>query len=64
MLYVHYENYKGGINNLCVAYDSETELTATSTKGKYAAVALLDRKIDKAVIGKQENNETKEEVKP
>ena len=48
MTYIHYENYKGGINNLCVATDSDTGLTATSTKSKERAIVLLDSKITKA----------------
>ena len=48
MLFISYENYKGGVNNLCVAFDSDTGLKATSIHGKYAAVQNLNRKIDKA----------------
>ena len=44
MTYIHYENYRGGVNNLCVATDSETGLVATSTKGKERAVLNLDHK--------------------
>ncbi len=44
MTYVHYENYHGGVNNLCVAYDSETGQIATSTKGKAQALNNLHRK--------------------
>jgi hypothetical protein len=49
MLYIYYESYKGGTNNLCVARDSDTGLTATSIKGKYKATELLDHKITKRV---------------
>lgn len=45
MTYIHYENYKGGVNNLCVARDSETGLVATSTRGKERAILNLDHKI-------------------
>lgn len=45
MTYIHYENYKGGVNNLCVACDSETGLIATSVKGKERAILNLDHKI-------------------
>lgn len=45
MIFIRYRNYKGGVNNLCVAVDSETGLIATSTKGKERAIALLDHKI-------------------
>ena len=45
MIYITYCNYKGGINNLIVATDSKTGLTATSTKSKEAAIVRLDRKI-------------------
>lgn len=31
MYTITYENYKGGINNLIVAIDDETGITATST---------------------------------
>ncbi len=48
MLYISYQNYKGGVNNLCVAYDINSGLTATSTHGKYKAIENLNRKIDKA----------------
>ena len=45
MIYITYCNYKGGINNLIVATDSETGLTATSIKSKEAAIVRLDQKI-------------------
>ncbi|MDE7245549.1 MAG: hypothetical protein K2O18_16470 [Oscillospiraceae bacterium] len=45
MTYIHYRNYKGGVNNLCIARDSETGLVATSTKGKERAILNLDHKI-------------------
>ena len=48
MIYIHYENHKGGVNNLCVAHDSDSGVTATSIKGKYSAIENLNRKIDKA----------------
>lgn len=44
MTYIHYENYKGGVNNLCVARDSATGQVATSTKGKAQALNNLHRK--------------------
>jgi len=44
MTYIHYENYRGGVNNLCVARDSETGRIATSTKGKEQALNNLHRK--------------------
>ncbi len=47
MTYITYRNYKGGINNLIIATDSKTGLTATSTKSKEAAIVRLDRKITK-----------------
>lgn len=45
MIYITFSNYKGGINNLIIAVDSETGLTATSTKSKEAAIVRLNRKI-------------------
>ena len=45
MVYITFRNYKGGINNLIIASDSETGLTATSTKSKEAAIVRLDHKI-------------------
>lgn len=48
MIYISYENYRGGINNLCVVTDSDTGLTVTSTKSKEKAIELLDHKITKA----------------
>lgn len=45
MTFIHWENFKGGVNNLCVARDSETGLVATSTKGKEAAMKNLRRAI-------------------
>lgn len=45
MTYIHYENYRGGTNNLCVARDSKTGAVATSTKGKEQAVQNLRRKM-------------------
>lgn len=45
MTYIHYENYRGGVNNLCVARDSKTGTVATSTKGKERAVHNLRRKM-------------------
>lgn len=44
MTYIHYENYRGGVNNLCVARDSATGQAATSTKGKARALHNLHRK--------------------
>ena len=45
MTYIHYENYRGGVNNLCVAIDGKTGADATSTKGKERAVQKLRRKM-------------------
>jgi len=45
--YIHYENYRGGVNNLAVAHDTETKLTATSQRSKEDAVRGLQRKIAK-----------------
>lgn len=45
MTYIDYENYKGGVNNLCVARDSETGLVSTSTVSKERAILNLDHKI-------------------
>lgn len=45
MIYITYRNYRGGVNNLIVATDSKTGLTATSTKSKEAAIVRLDHKI-------------------
>ena len=45
MTYIHYINYRGGVNNLCVAIDSKTGVAATSTKGKERAVYNLRRKM-------------------
>lgn len=45
MTYIHYESYRGGVNNLCVAIDGKTGMAATSTKGKEQAVKNLRRKI-------------------
>ena len=45
MIYTHYINYRGGVNNLCVAIDSKTGVAATSTKGKERAVQNLRRKM-------------------
>lgn len=44
MTYISYENYRGGVNNLCVARDSKTGAVATSTKGKERVVQNLRRK--------------------
>lgn len=44
MMYaITYENYKGGINNLIVAIDDETGITATSTKSKEQVIKNLKR---------------------
>ena len=45
MTYIHHENYRGGVNNLCVAIDGKTGMAATSTKGKEQAQRNLHRKI-------------------
>lgn len=54
MTYIHYQNYKGGVNNLCVARDSETGLVATSIKGKERAILNLDHKITLHRLAEQE----------
>lgn len=51
MTYIHYENYKGGVNNLCVARDGETGAVATSTKSKERAVQNLRRKTRRQKCG-------------
>ena len=51
MTYIHYENYRGGVNNLCVAIDSKTWAVATSTKGKERAVQNLHRKMRRQNCG-------------
>lgn len=51
MTYIHYENYRGGVNNLCVALDSKAGAVATSTKGKERAVQNLRRKIRRQKCG-------------
>lgn len=43
MILVHYESYKGGVNNLAVAIETKTGRAATSIKGKEAAVRNLKR---------------------
>ena len=45
MTYIHWQTYKGGVNNLCVARDSKTGTVATSIKGKERAILNLDHKI-------------------
>lgn len=45
MTYIHYENYRGGVNNLYVAIDGKTGMAATSTKGREQAQRNLHRKI-------------------
>jgi hypothetical protein len=50
MLAVSYENYKGGVNNLCVAEyfkDCYTVAIATSEKGRPVALKNLRRKLRK-----------------
>lgn len=47
MVCVHYENYKGGVNNMAVAVDSRTGISATSTKGAKAAEKNLKAKLRK-----------------
>ena len=43
MIVTFYENYKGGVNNLCVAQDSRTGEFATSLKDKEAAIKNLEK---------------------
>lgn len=45
-MFVKYENYKGGINNLCVVYD-ERGFIGTSTKGKEQAIKNYKKQIKK-----------------
>ena len=40
-------NYKGGVNNLYIATDSETGVSATSIKSKERAIVNLDIKLSK-----------------
>lgn len=47
MIVYTYENYRGGINNLCVAIDWDTGESAASTKGKEAAARNLRRRLQK-----------------
>jgi hypothetical protein len=42
-MYIWYENYKGGVNNLCVVQSDG--ITTTSTKGKDTAVENHLRKL-------------------
>jgi len=44
-MYVWYENYKGGVNNLCVVQSKG--IITTSTKGKETAVKNHLRKLSK-----------------
>ena len=43
MIVTFYENYKGGVNNLCVAQDSRTGEFVTSLKGKENAIKNLEK---------------------
>ena len=45
MYAINYKNYKGGINNLIIAIDDETGITATSTKSKEQAIKNLKRQL-------------------
>lgn len=45
MICVYYENYNGGVNNLCVAVDWETGERATSLKSTEQAIRNLKRKL-------------------
>lgn len=45
MIGVYYENYIGGVNNLCVAARSKTGLAATSAISKETASGSLSRKM-------------------
>lgn len=45
MIIYTYENYRGGVNNLCVAIDWKTFERAASTKGKEAAARNLLRRL-------------------
>lgn len=47
MICITYESYNGGTNNVAVAIDWETGISATSTKGADAARRNLLHKIKK-----------------
>lgn len=47
MTYITMANYKGGVNNLFVATDDKTGISATSTKSVEKAIVNLDRKLSK-----------------
>lgn len=47
MTYISIKNTNGGVNNLYVATDSETGVSATSKISKEVAVYNLDRKLCK-----------------
>lgn len=45
--YISYWNYRGGVNNLCIAQDHDTGLQASSTKGKEQAIRNLRKQLNK-----------------
>lgn len=47
MTYITTANYKGGINNLYIATDDKTGISASSTKSKEKAIVNLHRKLSK-----------------
>lgn len=47
MTYIRTANYKGGINNLYIATDDKTGISATSTKSKEKAIVNLDIKLSR-----------------
>lgn len=50
-MYIRYENYKGGINNLCVVESDGT--VTTSTKGRETAIKNHLRKLKRRGINEQ-----------
>ena len=52
-MFITYKNYKGGINNLCVVFDTMGGY-ATSLKGEAQAIKNYLKKISK--IKKEKNN--------
>lgn len=45
-MFITYQNYKGGINNLCIVFDNKGN-AARSTKGKEQAVKNYERILKK-----------------
>lgn len=56
MTYITITNYKGGVNNLFIATDSETGVYSTSTKSKEKAIVNLDIKLSKLGLQHRYNN--------